>query len=387
MTDPRPPALRILVIAHSLVVPSNRARWERLVERHPDADVTLVAPALFRTDRLGPEQSFRVTGEERENYRVLPIPTTTARRLYRSVTLGMRRARPHVVQVNEEPTEWSLLQSFLAARLLAPDAARFFYQHTNIPSPPERQHQKLKLRAVLRLADGAFVGSSEAESVLRALGMTSNIHIQTEIGADERVWVPRDDDAHAGTLTFGYVGGLLPEKGVADLARAAIRLQGSWRFVIAGDGPERTTVKEIVNEAGFKARLDMRGLIERGPLPCMIRELDVLALPSRTTPTWKEQFGLVLAEAMLSGVAVIGTDSGAIPEVIGDGGLIFPEGDVAALTSHLQALMDRPAWKAEVARRGRERALRLYSATALADQTYELYREFLARRAAQHVRR
>jgi glycosyltransferase involved in cell wall biosynthesis len=381
-----PPTLRILVIAHSLVVPSNRARWERLVERHLDADVTLVAPAVFGTDRYGSEQSFRVTGGERGNYRVLPIPTT-ARGLYRTVTLGMRRARPHVVQVNEEPTEWSLLQSFLAARLLAPDAARFFYQRTNILCPPERWHQKMKLRAVLRLTVGGFVGSSEAEGVLRALGMTGDIHIQTEIGADERAWVPRDDDGQAGTITFGYVGGLLPEKGLADLARAAVRLQESWSFVIAGDGPEPATVKEIVNEAGFKARLDMRGLVERDRLPSVMRELDVLVLPSRTTPTWKEQFGLVLAEAMLSGVAVIGTDSGAIPEVIGDGGLIFPERDLSALTSHLKALMDRPARRAEFARRGRERALRLYSATALADQTYELYRELVARRAAEHATR
>ena len=50
-------------------------------------------------------------------------------------------------------------------------------------------------------------------------------------------------------------------------------------------------------------------------------------LPSLTRPNWKEQFGRVLIEAMASGVPVIGSDSGAIPDVIGQAGLIFPEGD------------------------------------------------------------
>ncbi|MGQ0671247.1 MAG: glycosyltransferase, partial [Actinomycetota bacterium] len=94
-------------------------------------------------------------------------------------------------------------------------------------------------------------------------------------------------------------------------------------------------------------------------------------------PPLREQFGLVLAEAMLSGVAVVGSSSGAIPEVIGDGGLVFPEGDWHALRAHLQSLADDPGRRAEIAARGRDRALRLYSATALADQTYELYRELV----------
>ena len=63
----------------------------------------------------------------------------------------------------------------------------------------------------------------------------------------------------------------------------------------------------------------------------MIGALDVLVLPSRTRPNWSEQFGRVLIEAMASDVAVVASDSGAIPEVAGDGAFLFPEDDAVAL--------------------------------------------------------
>ena len=368
-----PNGLRVMVIAHSFVVPSNRARWERLAERHPDADVTLVTPDTFRTDRYGAEQMFAVAPEEQGNYRVVPMPTA-GRGLYRSLTLGIRHARPHVVQVNEEPTEWVLLQSFLAARAFMPRAVRLFYYYTNILSLPDKWHRRAKQRAVFGLAHGAFAGSADSERVLRDLGFRKAVHIQTEIGADERVWRPSTQASGSRPFTIGYVGALLPEKGVADLVHALVAVPGSWRLVIAGDGPERPKVERILDAAGLRARLDFRGLVDRARLPLVVGELDILVLPSRTIPTWKEQFGLVLPEAMLSGVAVIGSDSGAIPEVIGDGGLIFPEGDRRALSTAIADLRDNPRQREDLARRGRTRALRLYSASALAEETYELYR-------------
>ncbi|HUE96345.1 MAG TPA: glycosyltransferase family 4 protein [Longimicrobiaceae bacterium] len=377
-----PIGLRVIAIGHSFVVRSNRARWERLAERHPDTDVTLVAPATFRTDRYGAEQAFRVATEERRNYRVLPIATTD-RGLYRSITLGIRRHRPHVIQVNEEPTEWSVLQSFLAAQLFAPRAVRLFYYYTNILSPPDTWYRRAKIGAVFRMAGAAFAGSTDSEGVLRDLGFVGPVHIQTEIGADEHLWTSSSTRQNGGPFTVGFVGSLTPQKGVADLARAVLALRGDWRLVVVGDGPERDSVRTILAAGGHEGRLDLKGLVERDALPSLVREFDVLVLPSRTMPPLREQFGLVLAEAMLSGVAVIGSDSGAIPEVIGEGGLIFPEGNHRALATQLQLLRDRPDHRRELARRGRDRALRLYSATALADQTYNLYRQLVEEKAGR----
>jgi glycosyltransferase involved in cell wall biosynthesis len=74
----------------------------------------------------------------------------------------------------------------------------------------------------------------------------------------------------------------------------------------------------------------------------------------------------VLVEAMACGVAVIGSDSGAIPDVIGDAGLIVPEGNVDALAAALRRLTSTPALRADFAARGRARVLAEYTNDAVA---------------------
>jgi len=112
-------------------------------------------------------------------------------------------------------------------------------------------------------------------------------------------------------------------------------------------------------------------------VPAELRRLDALALPSHTTRGWKEQFGRVLIEAMSCGVPVIGSSSGEIPNVIGDAGLIYPEGDVRALAATIGRLAAQPALYADLARRGRARVLERYTQAALARQYYEVYRTML----------
>lgn len=86
-------------------------------------------------------------------------------------------------------------------------------------------------------------------------------------------------------------------------------------------------------------------------MPGVYAAMEVLVLPSRQEGFEKEQFGRVLAEAMACGVAVVGSDCGAIPEVIGEAGLVYAQGDVAALAACLERLAD-PTRRAEMAGAG-----------------------------------
>jgi len=83
--------------------------------------------------------------------------------------------------------------------------------------------------------------------------------------------------------------------------------------------------------------------------------MDVLVLPSKTMPTWKEQFGRVLIEAMACQVSVIGSSSGAIPEVIGKAGLVFKEGNAADLRAKIEQLKSSPKVRKELAQKGYRR--------------------------------
>jgi glycosyltransferase involved in cell wall biosynthesis len=103
-------------------------------------------------------------------------------------------------------------------------------------------------------------------------------------------------------------------------------------------------------------------------MPAAYAGFDVLVLPSRATPKWAEQFGRVLVEGLSLGVPFIGSDSGEIPWVlhVTDGGIVVPEGDVAALRRALVRLRGSPAVRHQMAERGRERALAQFSVAAVA---------------------
>ena len=105
--------------------------------------------------------------------------------------------------------------------------------------------------------------------------------------------------------------------------------------------------------------------------------MDVLVLPSRTTPGWAEQFGNVMTEARVCGVPVIGSNAGSIPGILGDAGLIFPKGDATALADQVQSLMDNPELHKGLAVRGRQYALAHHSTVALSRQKYEFYQQLL----------
>ena len=91
---------------------------------------------------------------------------------------------------------------------------------------------------------------------------------------------------------------------------------------------------------------------------------------------WVEFFGRVLIEGMACEVPVIGSDSGEIPNVIGDAGLVFPEEDVEALADRLRRIIQDKSLRLQLIQRGLERVKEFMWET-IAQQTYEVYRELL----------
>jgi Glycosyltransferase len=109
--------------------------------------------------------------------------------------------------------------------------------------------------------------------------------------------------------------------------------------------------------------------------------MNTLVLPSETIDKfktltaagWKEQFGHVLIEAMACKVPVIGSDSGEIPHVIADTGLIFPEGNDQALQNSLKQLITQPELAKQLGEKGYQRAMTHYTNKALAQELLIFY--------------
>jgi glycosyltransferase involved in cell wall biosynthesis len=102
--------------------------------------------------------------------------------------------------------------------------------------------------------------------------------------------------------------------------------------------------------------------------------MDVMVVPSQTRLFWKEQFGHVLIEAMACEVPVIGSDSAEVPNVIGDAGLVCPEGDVATLRGALTRMATSPELRRQLGYAGRKRVLQLYTHDILAQKLIGFFR-------------
>ena len=289
----------------------------------------------------------------------------------------LRRFRPEVVHIDEEPYN---LATWHALRLAARQGARtvfFSWQNLLRHYPPPFRWWEAD---VLARADAGIVGNQAAVAVWRAKGFRGPLTVIPQFGVDPEIFSPTAPRPGVrGELIVGYAGRLVPEKGLDLLLLAAARAPGVQVHLV-GAGPEQGRLADLGETLGLRGRLRLDPLVPSTQMPALLRQWDALVLPSRTRPNWKEQFGRVLVEAMACGVPVVGSDSGELPNVIGDAGLIFAEGDAEALAAHLRALRDDPALRAGLAGRGRARALNCFTQQRVAEQTAAVYRAVLAAR-------
>ena len=247
------------------------------------------------------------------------------------------------------------------------------HQFKNYPPP-----FNLVEKYVLRHADAILARNGMAVEVLRQKGYQGRVEIITH-GVNSEAFRPRQLPELCGKLKtedkllVGYVGSLVEHKGVHLLLQA---LEGlPVRLLVVGDGTMREELKKQAVRLGVELFIIPSASHEEVAqyMNCM----DIFVLPSLTRPNWVEKFGRVLIEAMSSGVPVIGSSCGEIPNVLGNAGLVFPEGDVAALRKKLQILLEDESLRHRLGWAGRRRVLEQYAWNVVAARTIRVYRELL----------
>ncbi len=364
--------MRVLMLSKACVVGAYQQKLEELAQL-PEMELTVVVPPYWRDERgTMPLERQYTSGYE---LTVEPMVFNGNYHLHFYPGLGrqLRRARPDLVHIDEEPYNLATAHALWLAQRAG--ARSLFFSWQNIRRRYPLPFRWLE-RYVLGHVDYALVGNQEARQVWRTKGYQGPVAVIPQFGVDPEGYSPAPRPAGRGFIV-GYVGRLVEEKGVDLLLEALAGLEGTWRAYILGSGPAREGLQNQARRLGLADRVSFDAWIPSGQMPAYYRQLDALVLPSRTRPNWKEQFGRVLIEAMACGVPVIGSDSGEIPHVIGDAGLIFPEGQVDPLHGHLSRLLADPDLRADLARRGRERVLARFTQAQVAAQTYQVYRAVL----------
>jgi glycosyltransferase involved in cell wall biosynthesis len=186
-------------------------------------------------------------------------------------------------------------------------------------------------------------------------------------------------------VVFLFMGRAVWEKGLHTVAAAAATLGGRpdarrIRWLIVGDGDYLPELERIVRHYGAADAVRTTGSVGGRDRHLAYAAADALLVPSLPTPRWLEQFGRVIPEAFAFGLPVIGSASGAIPEVVGDAGLIVPPADHLALAEAVMRLADPPT-RARLAQMARERLADEYSVSRYVERLTESVERALARRA------
>ncbi len=279
-----------------------------------------------------------------------------------------------MLHVDEEPYNLAAWQALWLGRRAGCRTLFFCWQNILRRYPPPFS---LGERYVLRGADHAIAGTTGAAGVLRAKGYGGPLSVIPQFGIDPQRFRPAEDRPPR-PFTIGYFGRLVAEKGLRSLLRALARLDSDSQLLAVGDGPLRPELKAMAQQLDLAGRVRLEAAKPSSAMPAQYGRIDALVLPSLTRRNWKEQFGRVLVEAMASGVPVVGSNSGAIPAVIDDAGLIYPEGDAAALAGQIQRLQREDGLRRRLAQRGRERALQQFTHAGVAEATVAVYRELTA---------
>ncbi|MEI6871227.1 MAG: glycosyltransferase family 4 protein [Verrucomicrobiota bacterium] len=380
--------MRVLLISHTC---QSRAEGQRKAEqlaRLDDIDLLVLVPQSFnhfgvwRQAELPLSDSFQFAARK-VRWPWLG-PAQNYLHWYPDLAEIIRTFRPDIIDLWQEP--WALVsaQACWLRNRLQPQAKIIMESEQNIRKrfpPPFSWLESYTFRN----ADYAVGRSSGVLRVLHEKGFEGPSDVVGN-AVDTDLFHPMDRAKCKIALgisgfTVGYVGRLVERKGLMDMIDALPMCPTEITMVFVGDGAFRPALEKRLRALGRSDQVRFLPARKIEDLPQVMNALDALILPSWTVPTWKEQFGRVIIEAQACETPVIGSDSGAIPEVIDEGGLIFKERNPAALAAAIKQMKAHPEITRRMGKIGRRQVEENFTWRRVAVQMREIYMRCTERNA------
>lgn len=360
--------VKILVASHAGVLEVNRAVYVELAKL--GFEVSFLVPESWKGDLIQDLHFQKGISEESCRFTTKPLVFSGNGSLFFYKSLSGVPKDFDLLIIDEEP--WSL--SALQLSLWAGNRRKIFYTKQNLKKKIPWIFRLLE-KVVFHSSTAALTVESEVEEVLRWKGYSKKIFdfphsydpelfqpLSKEEKAKKRIELGLDPEK----VTLLYCGRLTEEKGILDFLSILQKIESSQlQCLIVGNGPLESRIK---NEFQGRPFLKLFPAIPHLQVGRTMAVGDVLVLPSRTQSNWKEQFGRVIVEAMACGLAVIGSDSGAIARVIDrcGGGHWFPEGNLEEFLKVTKNLVQNTGLRMKLQERGQEYVAKNLTHEALA---------------------
>jgi glycosyltransferase involved in cell wall biosynthesis len=369
--------IRILIVDHAAVESARRLVYRKVADR-AEFEVHLLVPNRWW------ERGHVISAEE-ERGTALRLHTSGFllgyrfhRVIYMRLFRALREIQPHFVYVDAEPENYAAVEAIVARRLLAPSAKLALVSSRNL------DHRKIgfpyKLSFTHRFCDAftlkhrvdLFVIRPKAAAQLIAPYAKEVRHIPFSVDCSQFKRDPaRGSGLNRGDerqVVIGFLGRLIEGKGVRILVESLPHLPERVKLLIVGGGPLLENLQSLARKLRIDQKVSFHPPVPYTEVPDVLNKMDVLVLPSLDTKYWVEQCPRVLIEAMACEVPIVASQSGGIPDVIGDAGLLFRVANREDLVEKLSQIVNDPSLRAELARKGRARALELYDVPVIADR-------------------
>ena len=359
--------MRVLLVSKALVVGAHHDKL-RALGANPDLDLLAVAPDRW----IEHGQAQVAERPPPHGYEIVYTPLALNGRYhlywFRRLRHFMRRFRPDVLHIDEEPYNLATAIACRDAQRYGVRSVFFAWQNLHRRYPPPFRWIE---RYVLNRAD-AIVGSQAAGVVLRRKGYSRQIEVIPQFGVDPQIFTPDPKPPERGQFVVGYAGRLITAKGVDVLIRAFGSIGGDAMLRLAGTGPAEPDLRRM---SAAMPGVVFEGAIPSSAMPAFYNGLDVFVLPTVGRRGWTEQFGRAAVEAMACGVPTVVSSEGELPHVVDQAGVVTPPADAHALADTLRRLRDDPKRRRHLAQAGRAHVLQRYTTQAVADATAAFYRQ------------
>ncbi|WP_373544713.1 glycosyltransferase [Chamaesiphon sp.] len=372
-----PRDLRVLFISHAYVVGVNQGKLAA-VAQVAGVTVGLLAPSNWKALEWGRLLPLESPYPQLQLY---SAPVTFSGRVgayfYAPWVLWqvMRDFKPDLIQVETEVFSLCAFEAAILGRVRGTPMVLFGWE--NQPRQLSRTRWQI-CQFVLNTAKAIIAGNQDGAKVMQEWDYHGLLEVMPQMGVDPQFFAPAP--TNSAIFRIGFLGRLAHSKGIDLIFTAVAKLRDrgiASQIILCGSGPEEAALRQLAADLHITELVTWRGAVPHSQAPTELSQFDVLVLPSRSTATWKEQFGHVLIEAMSMGIPVIGSDSGEIPNVIGRNDLVFPEEDVSVLTDILARLITDSQWRQEAGHHGLMRVHQLYSHDRIAQRLIALWQKVL----------